>query len=276
MRFNKNILVLINPEKDEQVALDKAIRISARLGNTITALVRQKHAVPHLMATLDNKLRVASDKEIEVSVKISPERDWLEALHSTLDEDEYGLVIKEPHTSRLTDHVFLPEDWKLLRSAQIPVLLVKADNDWDNSSLLLCVDGNPQDRDHNKLNERIVKAGRLISEVGQADIHLFSACPSEMQDVAQQPVSHSALTNGYRESCRGLVSPELVSDSQIHIDSGPAELLIPEFAGQVDAKLVIIGTVARKGLKGVLLGNTAEQILKRVSCDLLVVSPAGR
>lgn len=273
MRFNKHILVLINPEKDEQVALDKAIRISERLGNTITALVRRKHAVPHLLATLDGKLAVASAKGIKVAVKISDDSDWFRAIHRTLAEQQFGLIIKEPHRPRLTDHVFLPDDWKLLRSTRHPVLLVHADNDWDNSPILLCVNANPQDREHAELNENIVKAGKLIAEVGQAELHLMSACPSTMQDVSGDQPTDTEVTSHYRTACRALLPAERVPDSQLHLESGPAELIIPELAQRLNTKLVVMGTVARTGLKGVLLGNTAEQVAARLNTDLLVLPP---
>lgn len=273
MRFNKHILVLINPEKDEQVALNKAIRMSERLGNSITALVRKKHAVPHLLETLERKLAVASAKGTEVAVKVSDDSDWFRAIHRTLAEQSFGLIIKEPHRPRLTDQVFLPDDWKLLRSTRHPVLLVHADNAWDNSRVLLCVDGNPKDREHAELNDKIVTAGKLIAEVGQAELHLMSAYPSTMQDVSADQPTDEEVANQYRIACRVLLPASRVPDSQLHVASGPAELLIPELAEQLDAKLVVLGTVARTGLKGVLLGNTAEQVAARLKTDLLVLPP---
>ncbi|RDE24384.1 hypothetical protein DV711_01995 [Motiliproteus coralliicola] len=274
MRFNKNILVLVNPRKDQQVALDKAIRMCRRLGATITALVRDKHAqVPGLLEILDRKLEAAAAEGIEVSVKISDDNNWFRAIHRTLAEQPFGLVIKEAHKPTLADHVFLPDDWKLLRSTQHPVLLVHADNEWNNSAMLLCVDGNPRDQEHAQLNERIIKAGKLIGEVGQSQTHLFSAHPSTMQDVASSQPTDASIAADYRRVCRSLIDADRVPDQQLHIGPGPAELVIPELAQQLDAKLVVLGTVARSGLKGVLLGNTAEQVAKRLTTDLLVLPP---
>jgi universal stress protein E len=37
--------------------------------------------------------------------------------------------------------------------------------------------------------------------------------------------------------------------------------------------LVAMGTIGRKGLMGVMIGNTAERILPELSCSLLAVKP---
>jgi nucleotide-binding universal stress UspA family protein len=39
--------------------------------------------------------------------------------------------------------------------------------------------------------------------------------------------------------------------------------------------LVVMGTVARSGLSGILIGNTAEKVLGKVRCAVLAIKPAG-
>jgi nucleotide-binding universal stress UspA family protein len=36
-----------------------------------------------------------------------------------------------------------------------------------------------------------------------------------------------------------------------------------------------MGTVARGGIAGLLVGNTAERVLKRLSCAVLALKPEG-
>ncbi len=44
---------------------------------------------------------------------------------------------------------------------------------------------------------------------------------------------------------------------------------------QLSADVVIMGAVSRSGLKGLFLGNTAEDVLDHLPCDLLIVKPDG-
>ena len=61
----------------------------------------------------------------------------------------------------------------------------------------------------------------------------------------------------------------------VHLLKGDPADVIAGFAkaGRVD--LIVMGTVARTGIGGLLIGNTAETILQRVDCSVLAVKPAG-
>ena len=39
--------------------------------------------------------------------------------------------------------------------------------------------------------------------------------------------------------------------------------------------LVVLGSVSRGGIAGLLIGNTAEKVLERVECSVLTVKPDG-
>jgi len=54
---------------------------------------------------------------------------------------------------------------------------------------------------------------------------------------------------------------------------GPADVVIPQVAHQISAAVTVIGTVARTGLSGALIGNTAEVILDALESDVLVLKP---
>jgi Universal stress protein UspA and related nucleotide-binding proteins len=274
IHFNRHILVVINPKKEEQVALNKAIRLAERLGSTITALVRRKHAIPQLLEALDKKLSVAALQGISITIEISEETSLLRAIIRCQYEKRLGWIVKEPHSPSLSDHIFLSDDWKLLRSSRCPVFMVRADNHWeDGSPLLLCVNANPKDSEHQDLNARVLKVGLLLAKVGNAQRHLVSAYPSLMQSGSSKDQVPKLLETQYRTACKKMLTKHEIPDNQLHIDQGPPELLIPQITEEIQAKLVVLGTVARSGLQGVLLCNTAEQILARLKTDILVLPP---
>lgn len=39
--------------------------------------------------------------------------------------------------------------------------------------------------------------------------------------------------------------------------------------------LVVMGTIGRSGIRGMITGNTAERLLPRLHCSLLAVKPDG-
>ncbi|MCY1558800.1 Universal stress protein E [compost metagenome] len=77
----------------------------------------------------------------------------------------------------------------------------------------------------------------------------------------------------YREQCRAFQAEFDIDDQHLHIEEGPADVLIPYMARRLQAAVTVIGTVARSGLSGVLIGNTAEAVLDTLESDVLVLKP---
>ena len=42
-----------------------------------------------------------------------------------------------------------------------------------------------------------------------------------------------------------------------------------------DIDLIIMGTVGRVGIPGLIIGNTAESILEQTKCSILAIKPEG-
>ena len=66
-----------------------------------------------------------------------------------------------------------------------------------------------------------------------------------------------------------------IGSPNVHFLQGDPASVIPEYVDKKDNAVLVIGTVARGGISGLLLGNTAEQILSRVNCSILAVKPEG-
>jgi len=60
-----------------------------------------------------------------------------------------------------------------------------------------------------------------------------------------------------------------------HLIKGDPRKIIPAFAEEIKADLVVMGTVARTGLPGLFMGNTAETILNQLNCSVLAIKPQG-
>ena len=62
---------------------------------------------------------------------------------------------------------------------------------------------------------------------------------------------------------------------QTHLVKGLASKEIPALAKRIDASLIVMGTVARTGIPGFFMGNTAESILSQIECSVLAIKPQG-
>ena len=50
---------------------------------------------------------------------------------------------------------------------------------------------------------------------------------------------------------------------------------ISDLARQQAIDLIVMGTIARTGVAGALMGNTAEHVLDHVQCSVLAIKPDG-
>jgi len=64
-----------------------------------------------------------------------------------------------------------------------------------------------------------------------------------------------------------------IDDDHTHLREGFPEDVIPDVAKELEAELVVLGTLGRTGLSAALLGNTAEHVISKLSCNLLAIKP---
>jgi universal stress protein E len=67
-----------------------------------------------------------------------------------------------------------------------------------------------------------------------------------------------------------------IAAAGVHLVKGDPRVVIAEFAASHHADLLVVGTVARSGVAGRIIGNTAEAVLNQLPCSMLVVKPDGR
>ena len=60
-----------------------------------------------------------------------------------------------------------------------------------------------------------------------------------------------------------------------HLRQGFAGDEVTTLIADLEADLIVLGTVARTGLSGLIMGNTAEEILDQAGCSVLAVKPPG-
>jgi nucleotide-binding universal stress UspA family protein len=77
------------------------------------------------------------------------------------------------------------------------------------------------------------------------------------------------VTNSMGEDAVNYLKP------QTHLVKGQARKEIPALAKQISCDLVVMGTVARTGIPGFIMGNTAETILNQIDCSVLAIKPPG-
>lgn len=273
MQSIRSILVVINPEHSESLALKRAKLIAGVTQAHLHLLVcDKKHDHAGLLSVL--KAALLAD-----GYSVTTEQAWNESLYETIIDVQQaegcGLVIKQHFPdSPLKKALLTPADWKLLRHCPTPVLLVKTTGSWKDRVILAAVDVGNADGEHRHLHTTIIDHGYDIALLAKAHLHVISAHPSPMLSSADPTFQlKETIEARYREQCRAFQAEFDIDDEHLHIEEGPADVLIPYMARKLQAAVTVIGTVARSGLSGVLIGNTAEAVLDTLESDVLVLKP---
>lgn len=62
---------------------------------------------------------------------------------------------------------------------------------------------------------------------------------------------------------------------QVHLVKGAPAQVITDLAADMRINLIIMGTTARTGMSGLVMGNIAENILDHVDCSVIALKPPG-
>jgi universal stress protein E len=84
-----------------------------------------------------------------------------------------------------------------------------------------------------------------------------------------------AMRAEHTEAVAQLCKKHGVPAERTHIHQGGTRQLLLTLTEQLRADAVVMGAISRSGLKGLFLGNTAEDVLDRLHCDLIIVKPEG-
>ena len=175
----------------------------------------------------------------------------------------------------------------LLRKCPVPVWVMRPTRA-QKLRILALVDPDPGDPVRDGLNDLVMElatsliaredavlhVGHAWSLVGESALRAspYVGLPGELVDVM---VGSAEAT--HREHIDVLLEQYRVAElgGSVHLVAGDAGKVLPRLAESLDIGLIVMGTVARTGLSGLIMGNTAETILRSVRCSVLAVKPTG-
>lgn len=215
----------------------------------------------------------------------------------------YDLVIKPIGPSGFIDRLLGRLDMRLLRHCPCPVWLSQGEGTRDFDNILAAVDA--QNMDYRRgtadeqaaadtLNRQILELAYSLSAQSKAVLHVghvwhppFLSMNSHGRAYIGKKEIDAYVDTVKREHANWLkrlmrraakwVGPDVAHNVRLrtHLRQGMAGEEIPRLISDLRSDLVIMGTVARTGVSGLVIGNTAEEILDRVSCSVLAVKPDG-
>ncbi|TWC33565.1 nucleotide-binding universal stress UspA family protein [Pseudomonas sp. SJZ079] len=273
MRTIEKILVMLHVDPAEDLALARGKQLAQTLGAELQLLLCDPHEghtqyLEGLLTTLRSEgFRVQGEQ-----VK-GQSHHACAAILAAHQRHACDLVIKQHHPdSTLTQLFTLPDDWQLSRELPTPLLLVKTPRAWAGNTVLAAMDVDHQDSEHQALQGHVIDYTAELCRLFQAELHVVSAYAAP---ALADPTIHidQAIAQHCHDQCQWFQHEYELAEHHLHIGEGPAKTLIPRIASDQGAVLTVLGTIGRSGLSGILVGNTAETVLERLNCDVLILKP---
>ena len=173
---------------------------------------------------------------------------------------------------------------RLFRKCSCPVWVIRPSRARVHR-VLAAVDPDPSQTD---INRAILELAASMNELHGGELHLAHT----WELYGEATMRHSAFMRMSAADLQALLEEEAASHRaaidellsvtgrsgdpwQIHLRQGRASAVLPELVARHRINLLVMGTVARDGVGGLIIGNTAEAVLDGVRCSVLAVKPPG-
>ncbi len=201
--------------------------------------------------------------------------------------NSHDLLIKQAEVSP-SQRGFKALDMELLRKCPCPLFMVRPAKHTKNEARI-AVAINPKDEElaGRELSLNLIKYASSLTHYYSGQLDIVSCWLFRLEEYLRDSiwitVSESELNkmvfDTMHEHDGALQS--IIKDSnidahyQIHLEKGLPEEVIPSFVENYEIDILVMGTVARTGISGFIIGNTAENILQKINCSLLALKPQG-
>lgn len=159
---------------------------------------------------------------------------------------------------------------KLLRKCPVPVWVVKPGCQVKPERVLAATD-------QTATGKLAVLLASDVSRRAGAELHVVHAFQITLeQQFEGEDTTQSLLEQ--RDALQKEIREELArstpgTEAKLHVLCTAPEKGILDTIQRVHPDLLVIGTVSRGGIAGFLIGNTAERVLPKTTCSLLVIKP---
>ncbi len=303
MKRFKSILVHIGTEEPLPSKLESAVDLAHRNDASLTLF----DVVPALSPT--RRILKTETSQLDVEEAMAGDRlEKLDAIAATLDVPHietavghgtgyieiirrvlshgHDLIVTAPDEPRRLALAGAATAMHLMRKSPVPV--------WVHSAAEVGAHGvavavGPFDRERRSLglNRTLMQLASSLAAQREEALHVISAW--RLQGESMLRSSRSSFTDAevshMLSEARDEVGSEvdrLISEVEpipvpveIHLSKGDPGVTVAGIVNEVKPNTLVMGTIARTGLSGMIIGNTAEQVLGLIETSVIAVKPEG-
>ncbi|MEM9478681.1 MAG: universal stress protein [Verrucomicrobiota bacterium] len=306
MKRFKNILFVVSGAPANRLALSQAVNLSRQNYAQLTIMIAARETPPdwEFAAVMERHLREQAEQELaEVVAEFELDAElpkptiifkqgepFIEVVRQAISES-HDMVVKAADPTEDRSRIgFVSMDMHLFRKCPCPIWLFKPHkNSSDKLRLMAAIDPSHENETSLELTRKIMELSTSLRErLPNSSLDVLHAWSYEHEDT----LTHNPFLRVPEERLAELVEEAKVAQRRAFDESlvafdlapdsveslflkGPPTEVIPETIKERNTDILVMGTVARTGIQGLLIGNTAETILRHTDCSVLAVKPKG-
>ncbi len=293
MQAIRKLLVIIDPEQDTQLALDKALKIARYTGAAMELLIcdhntyledgyyfdppkaqelREEHLASNTRL-LEDMAAVIRAQGFTVDVDaLWGNPPWERIVAKVLQANADLLVQSTRHHEKISRLLLSHQDWQLIRHCPCALLLVK-DQQWQNKPVIVVsVDPTHANDKPANLDQSLLAAGAYLQKVSAGELHLFhSYYKPPVSGIYPVQVDETE----YREMLVQLKHDAAIDSGELHLSATEVQRSLPQLMDDINGDILVMGAISRSRLDRFFIGSTAEKLLDAVAQDVLILKPEG-
>ena len=294
-----NLAVDLAKRNSGQVDLISVIELPPIMFTSSTAVLLQSRWQKKTEEQLEELARAVAPNG-NLKTKVLNGKPHIQIVREVLRHG-YDLVIKPIGPSGLIDRLLGRVDMRLLAQCPCPVWLSKGEAYGAFDHVLAAVDaafeayggGKVDDEQaEDPLNKQILELAFSLCADSNAELHVghawyppfLSTYARARANLPEKEIAayvssvkreHTNWLKRLMTKAKKWVGADVFKSIKLHthLRQGGPDKEIPKLISEIQSDLVIMGTVARTGISGLVMGNTAEKILDKITCSVLAVKP---
>ena len=299
----QRILVVIDPTATAQPALQRAASLAKASGARLELFVCDYDAAltesrafdreavakarTALIGSRLRRLHELAEPLQANGVDATVDARWGHPLHEGIVAKavEWGadLVVKDTHYhTALKRSILTNTDWSLIRHCPAALMLVKPRAPAAKPCVLAAIDPLHERDPAKSLDKKILATASAWCATTGGELHVFhafditpviAASTEAMMMPMALPIVEitDAMNAEHVAAVQELTDALPLPRERVHVVQGGAREQLLAQTERLRADLVVMGAVSRSGLQRLFIGSTAEEVLDRIPCDLLIV-----
>lgn len=202
--------------------------------------------------------------------------------------NEADVIVKEAEDTENL-HGLKAIDMELLRKSPFPVWLCRGQEmTSEQLKVAVAIDALSDEDKGGAFAKRLLELSHSLAHENGEHLNVLSCWDYKFEEflrhnpwerMSEEEIQDevNATQAEHKASLDNLVSQAALGDDKVHVTAlrGAADEQIPNKVKALGVDLLVMGTVGRTGMSGFMIGNTAENMIRNLSCSLLALKPEG-